>query len=83
MSPLLTLTHSETDAFYFNLCSEAAHDKRLKPAELRTGTHVILMQDLQDFIDVVQGVNSGGTSLFGLRKRKCSRDQLEACSQAN
>lgn len=38
------------------------------------------MQDLQDFVDVVQGVNSGRASLFGLRKRKCSRDQLKASS---
>lgn len=69
--------------FYFSLCQEAADDKKLKAAEKRAGTHVILMQNLQDFIDVVQGVNSGGASLFGLRKRKRSRDQLKAYSQAN
>lgn len=34
------------------------------------------MQDLKYFVDVVEGVHSGGTSLFGLRKRKYSRDHL-------
>lgn len=30
-------------------------------------THVVLMKDLQNFVDVVERVHSGGASLFGLR----------------
>lgn len=54
---------------------------RIAPKQQTTaGTHIILMQDLKYFVDVVEGVHSGGASLFGLRKRKCSSNQLTACS---
>ena len=35
----------------------------------KTGTHVVLMQDLKYFVDIVERVHSGGASLFGLGKR--------------
>lgn len=38
------------------------------------------MQDLKYFVDVVKRVHSGETSLFGLRKRKYSRNQLTTTS---
>lgn len=37
---------------------------------------MILMQHLKHFVDIVEGVHSGGTTLFGLRKGKPIRDQL-------
>ena len=33
-------------------------------------THVALMQDLEHFVDVVEGMYPGGPSLFGLKKRQ-------------
>jgi len=30
-------------------------------------THVVLMQDLEHFVDVIEGVHPGGPSLFGLQ----------------
>lgn len=43
-------------------------------------THIILMKDLENFVDVVESVHSGGASLFGLRSRKHSTNQHDDSS---
>lgn len=44
-------------------------------------THSILVKHLQDFVDVVEGVNSSRSTLFGLRdiEREIERDLLSLC----
>ena len=38
-------------------------------------THIALMQDLEHFVDVVQGMYPGGPSLFGLKKKTRERER--------
>ena len=40
-------------------------------------THVVLMQDLEHFVDVVEGVHPGGPSLFGLAGTENERERAE------
>lgn len=49
----------------------------------RAGTHIILMQNLKDFVDIIESMNSGGASFFGLRKRKWTHKSVTAHSLAN
>ena len=46
------------------------HEKHLKAPP----THIVLMQDLKHSVDIVERVNSGGASLFGLRNRKNNKE---------
>lgn len=46
-------------------------------------THIVLVQDLKYFVDVVQRVHSGRASLFGLRSGKHSTYQHVDCSLDN
>lgn len=48
-----------------------------------SATHIVLLQDLKYFVDVVERVHPGCSSLFGLRKGKYNRYQLTACSLFN
>lgn len=72
MADCLALMTRERTTKVSSSAETAAHET----AAESEGTHIILMQDLKYFVDIVQRVHSGGTSFFGLRKRKYSRNQL-------